>query len=69
MNKSPQSLVDFRDFIGQRFKQVGFYPQHLCEIKGISSRALQAGTAGKSVSVCVAKGLSYCHSNEAIGTT
>lgn len=36
MNKSPQSLVGFRDFIGQRFKQVEFYPPHLYEIKEIS---------------------------------
>lgn len=47
-NKTPQSLVGIVDFIGQRLKRVEFHPPHLCEIKGISWRALQAGTAGKS---------------------
>lgn len=48
VNKTPWSLVAIVDSIGQRLKQVEFHTPHLFEIKRISWRALQAGTAGKS---------------------
>lgn len=62
-NNALKSLIGGVDFVGQRFKRVEFHPPHLYRKGNKLKSSPGRNCRKKSMAVCVAEGLSSCHTN------